>query len=241
MNLGFLDERLCETCAKTQPFGLTLTYKYFHLYWIFRWVTKRQYWLVCPVCEHGWELETKATEAALPKSSIPLWDRYGLVALGALVAVGIAVGIANAVPSVERDPVGTIVAAGTLDVFRFGVGDCFNDDRPLSSGGAVGPSEVKSVPGVPCSGPHDNEVFALVNVSRSTFPGVEELQRIASELCVERFEAFVGRDYPSSALDVVWLVPTELSWREGSDREVVCAVHHVDSRKLVGSMKGSGM
>jgi hypothetical protein len=232
VSLGRLEERPCQTCGKNQPFELTLAYRFFHVYWFFRWVTNREYWLACQVCQHGWTVETQETETALGASPIPRWDRYGLGALGAFLAVGIAVLAASAVPDVQRDRSGIIAQGGTLPVFQFRVGDCYND---------VGGSEITHVPGVPCSEPHDNEVFALVNMTNATLPGSEELQRMAFELCLEKFDTFVGRDYASSALDVAWLVPTATSWRQRSDREIVCAVYRVDHRKLVGSMKGSGL
>ena len=35
LSLGRLDERECANCGRVQPFQLSLTYKFFHLYWIF--------------------------------------------------------------------------------------------------------------------------------------------------------------------------------------------------------------
>ena len=60
LNLGRLDERECSNCGRVQPFQLSLSYKFFYLYWIFRLVTKKQYSLSCVVCEHGWELESRS-------------------------------------------------------------------------------------------------------------------------------------------------------------------------------------
>jgi hypothetical protein len=88
VNLGLLEERYCETCERQRPFMLMLAYTYFHLYWIFRCVTKRKYWMSCEVCSHGWELETKTIEAHLMKYPIPRVDRFGLAAfLGAPLIV----------------------------------------------------------------------------------------------------------------------------------------------------------
>ena len=36
LNLGRLDERECSNCGRVQPFQLSLSYKFFCLYWIFR-------------------------------------------------------------------------------------------------------------------------------------------------------------------------------------------------------------
>ena len=34
------------------------------------------------------------------------------------------------------------------------------------------------------------------------------------------------------------LYPTPQSWKQGNDREVVCAVYDMEANKLVGSAKG---
>ncbi|MGE0703679.1 MAG: septum formation family protein [Limisphaerales bacterium] len=236
VNLGFVEERQCDTCGKVQPFGLTLAYKYIHVYWAFRWVVKRQYWLTCPVCQKGWELERQKVEAGFSKSPVPLWDRYGLAALVLAVALGIAYIISL---EADRGGDGTIATAGSLGAFQIRVGDCYNDDGPLSATDQAEITEVSSVPAVPCSEPHDNEVFALLPASLTNYPGRQEMADLSDAMCLERFEDFVGRDYDSSSLAIATIHPTEESWRERNDREVVCAVFHMERRKLSGTMRNS--
>ena len=59
--------------------------------------------------------------------------------------------------------------------------------------------------------------------------------------CLARFEAFVGRDYDSSSLDIATLYPSHDTWHGQNDREVVCAVYDIDAKKLTGSVKGSAL
>jgi hypothetical protein len=66
------------------------------------------------------------------------------------------------------------------------------------------------------------------------------MAQLAHESCVNRFDAFVGRDYESSSLDVISMYPTVESWRQ-NDREVVCAVYDMDENKLVGSVRGRSL
>ena len=149
--------------------------------------------------------------------------------------VGIVVGAgafaANHFMQADRDGSGAIVGAGSVDAFQMRVGDCFDD------GSTFNDEEVNSVPGVPCGQPHDNEVYAVFDVSASSFPG-EKMADMAHESCVQRFEAFVGKDYESSSLDVATLYPTRESWQQQNDREVICAVYDIDTKKLTGSVKG---
>jgi putative regulator of septum formation len=136
----------------------------------------------------------------------------------------------------DRDESGAIVGAGSIDAFQMRVGDCFNDGSTF----ADDTPEVNSVPGVPCSDPHDNEVYAVFDVNSGSFPG-DEMERMAFESCKQRFQSFVGRDYDSSALDIATLYPTRESWNQHNDREVICAVYDVAANKLTGSMKGRAL
>lgn len=134
---------------------------------------------------------------------------------------------------VERDETGAIVDSGNMDVFQMQVGDCFNDTAGWGD-------EVSSLPGVPCSEPHDNEAYAVFEMTATTYTDEESMWEIAHNACLARFEAFVGRDYESSSLDIFALYPTAESWAN-NDREVVCAVYDMEANKLTGSVKGRGI
>lgn len=135
----------------------------------------------------------------------------------------------------DRDESGIIVEGGQVDVFTARVGDCFNDPQEIEDEG----TEVTNLAGLPCSEPHDNEIYAAFDVSLETYPGGESMNDIADIGCSDRFESFVGKPYSESILDIVWFVPTADSWSLGNDREVQCAVYHIDGEKLTGSMEGS--
>ncbi len=144
----------------------------------------------------------------------------------------------NAFTTAERDSNGAIVSDGSIDAFKVRIGDCFNDTGPLATGED---GEIHSLPGVPCSEPHDNEVYAVFDVSFESYPGGDTMSSQAFAACRDRFEAFVGMDYESSSLDISTLYPTRDSWKYQNDREVVCAVFDVDARKLTGSVAGKAI
>jgi hypothetical protein len=150
---------------------------------------------------------------------------------GAVVGVGYLVNIAL---NADRDSTGAIVDAGDVSAFDIRIGDCFDDAGVF----AEGDSEVSKVPAIPCSEPHDNEVYAVFDVSLSSFPVGDEMSNIAFDSCLERFQPFVGKDYESSSLDIATLYPSQESWDRQNDREVVCVVFDVNAKKLVGTVKG---
>lgn len=153
------------------------------------------------------------------------WAIYIIAALGFAVY--------GAVTDADRDSSGAIVAEGNVDAFSIRVGDCFNDTGAIEE-------EVDSLPGVPCSQPHDNETYAVFDVSHTAYPGGEGMAEIADHTCLERFESFAGIDYQSSTLEIMTLYPTLESWNQ-SDREVICAVYDMDESKLEGSVRSMAL
>jgi hypothetical protein len=101
VNLGVLDTRRCEMCEKDRPFNIILNYRYFGFYWVFNFVTKKKYLLICNVCSRGWELDAGKLEPRLQSAPIPFMRRYGfLVLIGAIagiVGVPLAIGVISAI------------------------------------------------------------------------------------------------------------------------------------------------
>jgi hypothetical protein len=121
-------------------------------------------------------------------------------------------------------------------VFTLEVGTCFNDDGP--PGDAA--EEISSVPEVDCSEPHDNEVFAVFEYTATDdYPGTAEMTDIATNLCIEQFDEYVGIPYQESILEVFPITPTEDGWNRLNDREIICALYNLDFSKLTGSMEGA--
>ena len=142
----------------------------------------------------------------------------------------------NMLTSVDRDESGAIVGSGDMGAFSIRLGDCFDNTGPLGGDSA---GQVSSLPGVPCGDPHDNEVYAVFDVTMTEFPGDEKMSEVAFTECISRFAGFVGTDYQSSSLDVTSLYPSTESWNRQNDREVICAVYDMNNGKLTGSMKGA--
>jgi len=149
------------------------------------------------------------------------------------LAAVIGFAIYGASTSADRDSSGAIVGEGSIGAFNMRVGDCFDD---ISSS----VEEVSSVPGVPCSQPHDYETYAIFDVDITSYPEDEGMSDLALESCMGRFESYVGKDYQSSSLDITSMYPSQQSWRE-NDREIVCAIYDMNVQKLTGSAKGRAL
>jgi len=141
--------------------------------------------------------------------------------------------IYGASTTADRDSSGAIVGEGSIGAFNMRVGDCFDDINSSVE-------EVSSVPGVPCSQPHDYETYAVFDVDITTYPGDDGMSELALETCMGRFESYVGKDYQSSSLDITSMYPSQQSWRE-NDREIVCAIYDMNAQKLTGTAKGRAL
>jgi hypothetical protein len=88
-------------------------------------------------------------------------------------------------------------------VFELEVGDCIKDPHSTEEF-----KEISTVERVDCSEPHYGQVLALFELEESEFPGLDALDSTAWERC------------PSGTTDI--FVPSEKSWREADDREIIC-------------------
>lgn len=123
------------------------------------------------------------------------------------------------------------VTEGTdkADVFALRVGDC------LLTEGSVG--EVDSVPTVPCSQAHDDEIFHSFMMKDGDYPGDDAINAEFEKICIPEFERFIGMSYDESTLDMWPFTPTSGSWSQG-DREVLCVAWD-PSGQVTGTLKGA--
>lgn len=87
---------------------------------------------------------------------------------------------------------------------------------------------------VPCTGPHDAELYWAEIIGGDTHPGSASLSTTADDVCSERFASFVGSAPGTSGHTYQAAVPTEQSWANG-DRDLICMVIAADGSPLTGS------
>lgn len=116
-------------------------------------------------------------------------------------------------------------------VLELTIGDCVIDGAaPLSA-------DLAELPTVPCSEPHDSELYAIVSAEDGSYPGVDDLVTQGQAKCQALFDDFIGLDFRSSLLDFHFYYPTPSSWVQG-DRSIFCMVAD-PSVMVVGSLQGS--
>ena len=142
---------------------------------------------------------------------------------------------ASAAPEADTvaDEAAEETAPETVEAVNLKVGDCMADDPDAE--------EVSDVDVLPCTEPHDSEVYAAMDINADSYPGEEAVDTMAQEFCLAQFQPYIGTDYSVSALDIGYLTPTAMSWTLGNDREILCTVYRVDGEKLSTSVKNSNV
>jgi len=133
----------------------------------------------------------------------------GLVVLVATAGIG---------SDVQRGEGGSVSRGGIVPLPQLRVGDCVDDLGRRT--------EIAAVPLVRCSQPHQAEVYAIVALPMSDYPGQDALDDLSGDRCEAEYAALDGvspevRDDPG-----VWLTsiePSQANWLRG-DRRVTCLV-----------------
>jgi hypothetical protein len=162
--------------------------------------------------------------------------RGRLIFLG-VIALLVPLVVAACSSDPDRDEeTGAIVEEGDLSVFSVRVRDCF--DRPDE-----GDTGVAELAARPCEELHDGEAFAVFDApgdDDAPFPGVASLEAIVAEECIgSRFEQYVDSSYAESKYFATAITPTEDTWEDRDDREIICVLFD-PTGPITGSVRGSG-
>lgn len=126
----------------------------------------------------------------------------------------------------------------TTDVDALAIGDCLR--MPDAE-------EISSVESADCADPHELEVFGLVTLTQggnAPYPGEDAVAEAIFELCLPRFQPYVGTSYDNSVWYINAIFPTRDSWVEADDRSGTCVLYQPgapgeDALSLTGSARGS--
>ena len=134
----------------------------------------------------------------------------GLVLSGVwvLVAASLIAYFAGRAPT--RSSNGTVIRAGQISPAQLHIGDCVKIPLSLQSG-------IRSLPVVPCSTPHNGQVFAAFQALNSDYPGREALTQQGLTDCQSQMAGFLGTSM--TLLDVGAFVPDSTGWSLGDRTE----------------------
>jgi putative regulator of septum formation len=145
-----------------------------------------------------------------------------LLAAAGWLIVGGAVGTVGALTHGFHKPV--TIKYRESAVFKLRKGDCV--DSPNG----------RLVSVLPCSSPHEAEVFGTFSLTASAWPGTAAVARAAKAGCASRLTGYIN---PQLAISLAqsYVYPNEVAWKAGT-RTVICEVR-ASSGQLTGSVRGA--
>ncbi|WP_159621683.1 septum formation family protein [Ruania rhizosphaerae] len=114
------------------------------------------------------------------------------------------------------------------------VGECIMYDDLNSQ-------SITEIDPIDCTEEHDAQFFYKFDMDDGDFPGRDGISAAAEEGCLAEFEPFVGTDFQESALYVNFIGPSEESWNDANDREILCVLYLNDGSMATESWEGSGI
>lgn len=137
---------------------------------------------------------------------------------GAVAIVGALLFASCSSDTTTRNDAGEVVEGGEVGVFAVQIGDCINFPTDQDDG-------VDSFGAVACTEPHDGQIFELFDITGfDEFPGNQVVSQESDAGCFRAFESFVGLDVTESRFLVQRVSPSEQTWNQLDDREVICIV-----------------
>lgn len=118
----------------------------------------------------------------------------------------------NAVANPVRNDAGVIVRKAGIKVDQLRAGDCieyFNTSKSVSK-----------ITVIPCTSPHDAEVFHIFSFPAGDYPGDRQIDEQATKTCLDTFKTAVKADDAKNA-KVALHKPVEATWKKGG-RQVSC-------------------
>jgi len=145
-------------------------------------------------------------------------------ALAAVAIVGGAIGTVGALTHGFKKPV--TIKYRESAVFKLKTGDC------------ISATDGQLVSVVPCTAPHQAEVFATFALPGSAWPGTAAVQNEAGSGCASRLTGYLN---PQLAISLAqsYVFPNKVAWTAGT-RTVICEVQAV-SGQLTQSVRGASL
>jgi hypothetical protein len=146
---------------------------------------------------------------------------YGALVVSLCWVIAIGVAVALGLDGERRAGIGRTVSISQVDVGR-----CFDADLEAEA--------LRLVRIADCSVAHTGEAYAKVRANLAGL-STEATGTVATQQCATAFNAFVGKPYERSELDMYYVV---LEDRAVADGNVLCLLG-MPGMRLTGSMRGS--
>ncbi len=121
--MGDMPATKCATCGQMSPRTAVVLFKYFHLWYLFSFLTGRDYMTICNSCGGVAELDKAEADANFPSDNIPFLRKRGwMLFVGAILAIVFFVAVGSYMSGVrlkgllESPAVGDLYAANLAKI-----------------------------------------------------------------------------------------------------------------------------
>ncbi|MGO1583588.1 MAG: septum formation family protein [Actinomycetaceae bacterium] len=162
-------------------------------------------------CGRSLDSEDATVESTLPESDTiaPLESETPTTEETTSGAAEVEAGQPTRVPDLSLADFDTGRPAADSDgVFTADPGQCLADPEPGSR--------------ISCDGEHGAEVFYTFNLDDGDYPGDDAVADEADDRCSSQLEAYLGGEDTDSTYGVASLTPSEETWDDDGDTEVLC-------------------
>lgn len=90
--MGDAGKHACPSCKQDGNFSARVNYKYFHIWYLFSFLTGREYIVQCDNCGHSAGIDAATIKKQFPKDGIPFIRKRGWMLVAGVVAVFLAMG-----------------------------------------------------------------------------------------------------------------------------------------------------
>ena len=133
----------------------------------------------------------------------------------------------------QRDASGAIVEAGRVATNDRKPGDCFNGLGELGPGA----NSMFSIDAAPCAEAHQAEVFAVFELTGTSYPGHRKVSDEAWARCRIELDRYSQHAAEDPSVRTYSFFPTEGAWNGRShNREVICIIGN-PAQSRTGSMR----
>lgn len=153
-----------------------------------------------------------------------------IIRVGVFGIIGLVGWIYTEVTSVDRDDQGNISKSGEVNAFEIKVGDCLENVEVV---------DFSSTTGIPCSEPHQLEVFASTNLPTTIGYENDEYNNFIIDFCEANLFAYAGINANLDEYTYSFLGPTAEGFADG-DRDLDCVARRIDDMMTTGSIKNIG-
>ena len=160
----------CPNCQQTRSFSYWVQYKIFHLWYVIRLVTSKNYMLACDTCERGNTVPQDQAMATANRNPINWFDRFSwLIPVGAIAAFCVVLGITNLINTRREASMAADPRVGDLYVLDLAVGNPNPAMRHMYAVGKVASVENGRVTLQIASEYHDRQKGADREIERGTY------------------------------------------------------------------------